>query len=237
MGTSAYSKGKGGRRFPGRDGGGRKGKKESWESRSSHSIDRTALLGEKIVTLSYTGPWGKDASERIYLLDQAFADADIKYAVEVSSREWRLSFSIFVLDSCRLKAADIINKLEKMYRPSTQPQRVQAESIPQHRETLKVIIPENLPVHLKDNLWEFAIYTQYDNQRSYLSDMVYRALIFRNINHTVYGIKEWDGNGAPLSLNKMARRIVVDDEFRQSLITEDPKVPEIWEKLGELADS
>ena len=29
MGTSAYSKGKGGRRFPGRDGGGRKGKKES----------------------------------------------------------------------------------------------------------------------------------------------------------------------------------------------------------------
>lgn len=236
MGTSEYSKGKGSRRGPWRGGGRGKQKIQTWESRAAHAVDSPTLLGEKPVQLYYRGAWEKNASERIYLLDQEFSRAGIVYAAELDPGRWHPTFTIFVPASMRSKAAAIIAQLDRNDQTVTQPQHVKGISNSQHYESIHMITPDDLPAHLKDNAWEFVVYSEYDGPSRFSSKLIYRALVFRNKTNTVYGIKEWYDSGAPSVLNKMARRIVVDAAFRQSLITADPRAPEIWEKLGLLPE-
>jgi len=190
------------------------------------------MLGEKAVELNYRGAWQKSDAERIYLLDQEFARAGIPYTAELIPGRWNTTFRISVPESQRDKATAIIAELEQRDRPQPVPPRVDEEPAPAHHQSMLTITPADLPAHLQDHPWEFALFSEYDNPHSFLGKLLYQALVFRNKKHTIYGIKEWHDPGAPIRLDKMARRIVVDEDFRNSLVTDDPRVPEIWEKLG-----
>lgn len=222
MGTSEYGKGKGNRRFPGRSGGRGKQKSEQWRSRAAHAVDNLATLGEHLTSLEYRGAWEKNPSERIYLLDQTFTRAGIGYAAELRPGRWRPIFAILVPESQREEAAAIITKLEQRERL----ERVHDDN--SLRKSVRMIEPADVPDHLKNHPWEFLVYIVYGNDHITLS---YTALLFRNKTHMVFGIREWHGPGAPYVLNKMAGHIVVDEEFRRSLITDNPRVPEMWEEL------
>ena len=236
LGTSEYSKGRGSRRFPGRGGGiGKQKNAESWRSRTTHAVESPALLSEKAEQVNYQGRSKKDVSELAYLLDQAFARAGIPYAVEPVSAFWCPALTVFVPASLREKAAAIISQLESQdYKPAA-PRRLHEEPPAEHHRSMKSVHAEDVPAHLKDHPWEFAVYSERDGPL-WRDKLIYRALVFRNRNHTLYGVKEWLDPGAPRDLSKMARRIVIDEKFRQSLITDDPRIPGIWAKLGLLPE-
>lgn len=238
MGTSAYSKGKGNRRFPGRDGGrGKQNNAQSWQLRATHAVENLQSLGKETTEFRYRGAWDKNASERIYILDQEFARAGILYTAELDTTRWHPEFTIFVPTAMREKAATIINTLEEKDRLPAEPQQMKKVAESAHFQTMCLLQPDEIPAHLKDNPWEFALYSEYDGpSRRFSNNILYRALVFRNSKQTVFGIKEWHDPGAPWNLAKMARRIVVDEDFRSSLIIDDPRASDIWKKLGLLPD-
>jgi len=229
MGTSKYSKGKGGR-FPGRGGRGRR-KQQPWEARAAHAVEDPSTLAEHVIALTYRGDWMKNPSERIYLLDQEFARHDIAYAAELISARWHpSSFIIYVADTMRVKAEQIITQLEYRNQPAEKPARIGEVHAPKRATEIRVIKPADVPAHLKNHTWEFAVYTVWTGP-SWISDRLYVALLFRNTARTVYGMREWHGPGAPYAHDKMARRIVTDEDFRRSLMTDDPRVAEMWDEL------
>lgn len=98
---SPRSRGKGGRRFPKRDGGRRKQKRPVWRKQATHAADDvTELLGDSVV-LTHRVPWGQTPAEWIYLLDQQTAGTGIRYHAELSGpRGWRVfNFRVAVDDA------------------------------------------------------------------------------------------------------------------------------------------
>ncbi len=160
MGTSEYSKGKGNRRFPGRPGGARKYKEPVWRSRASHSVESNELLGVNVAVLEYRGAWGLNPSEKIYLLDQEYAHQRIEYAVQPAPNDSYAIFLIYVRESDRLKANEIIAELERYDNKPPQPQRVNEEPEPEYTKSIISICPEAVPIHLKNQTWEFALYSE-----------------------------------------------------------------------------
>jgi len=57
----------------------------------------------------------------------------------------------------------------------------------------------------------------------------YLAFLFRNEDRTVFGVKEyWDLHTD--DLRDLATHVVLDAEFRKSLISDDPMLPKMWKK-------
>ncbi len=75
--------------------------------------------------------------------------------------------------------------------------------------------------------WIFAHYFEPTHERS--DGKEYRIFFFRNKNRTIFGYKEiWgklDGD-----LRAMASRVVTDETYRESMISDDEILPRIWKR-------
>jgi hypothetical protein len=88
--------------------------------------------------------------------------------------------------------------------------------------------PLSLSKSHRDHPWLFAIYEEWHRpDRRY-----YRALLFRNRDRTIYGIREWFEFARPAKaeLRKLVHRPVVDSGFRSSLVSDDPDLVELWRR-------
>jgi hypothetical protein len=77
--------------------------------------------------------------------------------------------------------------------------------------------------------WIFAFYYETPIERD--DNLWYEAFLFRNEERTVFGLKEQVG-AHPTTQNRraMARRVITDREFRDSLVSADPDLPRMWKK-------
>ena len=104
------SKGKGSRRFPGRDGGRRRGHPEDWSKQARHATQSTADLMPPLVTLRYQGEWLAPASKNIYRFDQLVAKIGAFYYPRYRNR--LEGFDITVAKSHEDDIRKIIDMLE-----------------------------------------------------------------------------------------------------------------------------
>ena len=102
-------RGKGNRRFPGREGGARKRKRPEWHKQAMHAVDDISELGEPLVSLSYRGEWGKPPSVKIHKFDQKIAKTGIRYHAEYLGR-WA-GFTIQVVDEHAEKVRALIEEI------------------------------------------------------------------------------------------------------------------------------
>jgi hypothetical protein len=88
--------------------------------------------------------------------------------------------------------------------------------------------PKSLSRKNANHEWVFAVYWEFggsDNGRRY------RAFLFRNLERTIFGIKEWLGAPLPrVNAATLATKVVLDREFRESLISDYPDLPKMWKR-------
>ena len=79
--------------------------------------------------------------------------------------------------------------------------------------------------------WFCAIYHELPHDRD--DGQYYEAFLFRNSERTVFGIKEYLGDAQiphGRHYRQMATRINSDAAFRDSLVSDDPTLPELWKR-------
>src|SRR5262245_40180712 len=110
---SSWSQGEGSRRWPGRPGGARKRKMQEWEHQAVHRVSSLDDLTPPVVALAFQKPWGKNASESIYLFDQEAGKVGIAYYAEYGEIQGirRCLFSIWVSEMNREATQAIIDSL------------------------------------------------------------------------------------------------------------------------------
>ena len=87
--------------------------------------------------------------------------------------------------------------------------------------------PKNLPKHLHKNEWMFAEYSETPEHRT--DGKTYRAFLFRNKDRTLFGVKEFWGHSA-VDFRHLASRVVSDEEFRKTMISDDEDLQKIWKR-------
>jgi hypothetical protein len=92
---------------------------------------------------------------------------------------------------------------------------------------LSEVRPKLLAKHLQKNEWIFAQYFEPAHERN--DEKEYRILFFRNKNRTIFGYKEFFGK-IDGDLRAIASRIVSDQKFRETLISDDEVLPKIWKR-------
>ena len=80
----------------------------------------------------------------------------------------------------------------------------------------------------KTHNWLFATYCEFPSERE--DHSWYSAFLFRNQERTIFGIREWMDLIHYDILRKMATRVVLDVDFRNSLISDDPRLPNMWKR-------
>jgi hypothetical protein len=92
------------------------------------------------------------------------------------------------------------------------------------------IEPKGLARKHHDHPWHFGQIQEAPSQRS--DSNWYSALLFRNEDRTVFGIQEYVGKDLPhhKNIRQMATRVVMEKDFRDSLVTDDPDVKDVWKK-------
>ncbi len=88
--------------------------------------------------------------------------------------------------------------------------------------------PAELGPEFVDHPWSFALYRETnrpDGKR-------FSALIFHDALYDVLGWLTWFDDKTPGDLRKVARRIVVDEEFRARHVSEEPRLRELVESRG-----
>jgi hypothetical protein len=79
--------------------------------------------------------------------------------------------------------------------------------------------------------WIFALYLEAPSERD--DNLWYEAFLFRNEDRTVFGLKEQVGDHLSRHFHDyraMATRVLNDKEFRTSLISDDPNLPQMWKR-------
>ena len=77
--------------------------------------------------------------------------------------------------------------------------------------------------------WKFASYVETPRERE--KDTWYVAFLFRDEDFTQFGIREWcESTPHTPDLRKMAMRVISDDAFRQSLLSDREDLPSLWKK-------
>ena len=110
---SPRSRGKGGRRFPGRDGGRRKQKAVEWRKQAKHSVDELSTFTEESVAMNYFCPSGQSPAEAIYRFDQEIARTGIRYYAELhGSRFWHF-FTLHVPAHSATTVESILARVQK----------------------------------------------------------------------------------------------------------------------------
>ena len=89
--------------------------------------------------------------------------------------------------------------------------------------------PAGLP-RKKKHPWHFARYMGFPFERD--DKKWYVAFLFRNDDRTQFGIKEYlvDDLDCLNHLLHLAKRVVLDNRFRESLLSDDPKLPKWWRR-------
>ncbi len=87
--------------------------------------------------------------------------------------------------------------------------------------------PKKLAKKDRNHPWLFAQYLETPSQRE--DGNYYLAFLFRNEDRTAFGVKEyWDW--PRVDLRDHATHVVLDAEFRKSLVSDDPMLPKMWKK-------
>ena len=79
-----------------------------------------------------------------------------------------------------------------------------------------------------DYPWVFVIYYETPSDRD--DNRWHTVLMFRNSDRTVFGIMEYDDLVRFDNLRNLARRIVEEKAFRDSLVSDDPDLPRLWKR-------
>lgn len=91
---------------------------------------------------------------------------------------------------------------------------------------------ETKPLNLsrsKKPKWTFATYIEMPSERD--DGLWYTALLFRNEDRTVFGVKEHLGDElSGEDYRATARRILNDKEFRDSLISDSADLRKMWRR-------
>ena len=85
----------------------------------------------------------------------------------------------------------------------------------------------NLAKHNQKHEWLFAQYAEGPEHR--LDGKSYKVFVFRNKQRTVFGMKEYWGEGS-VDFRQLAARVVADQNFRETLISDDEDLRKIWKK-------
>lgn len=110
---SPRSRGKGGRRFPGRDGGRHKRQPVAWRKQATHAVANLSELSGELVWVSYQCPSNRSPAQSIYLFDQEIARSGIQhYHAELLGSRFYPSFVIHVPAEDKAKVTALITKLE-----------------------------------------------------------------------------------------------------------------------------
>lgn len=220
---SSCSRGKGSRRRLGRAGGARRQKRQEWVHQAVHKVSCLDELTPPIAAFLYRKLWGKDAAESIYLFDQEAARSRIAYYAEYGAgSSWSPAFSIWVSDQDRHSVQQIIERLNPRHEP------MRAARFSGWWTELK---PTRLSKAYKDHPWVFAVYHESSSERN--DGLNYVAFLFRNQERTIFGVKEWLGNNVIVRndvLENLAHRVVIEAEFRRSMVSKDPDLPLMWRK-------
>lgn len=199
-------------------GGARKKKMQDWEHQAVHRVSSLDKLKGPVAVLYYRQPSGKTPAESIYLFDQEAAKGGITYYTEYRQTK----FHIWVGEKNQKETQRIIDRLN----PKSEPKRS-----PSLFGRWSSIEPTRLSKTYQDHPWVFADYREFGNDRD--DGLSYVAFLFRNRDRTLLGIKKWLGKDVLVKhdiLEKMAYQVVVDGEFRRSLISNDPALPILWKK-------
>lgn len=92
---------------------------------------------------------------------------------------------------------------------------------------LSEFLPKNLGKHHQKHEWIFAEYFEHPEQRE--DKKSYRAFVFRNKSRTVFGLKEFY-NEPKNDFRALAAKVVSDDRFRESFISDDEDLPKLWKR-------
>jgi len=91
------------------------------------------------------------------------------------------------------------------------------------------IKPKGLSRRHGKHPWISALYVEFPFERE--DNQWYAAFLFRNAERTVFGIQESVGQLIHNDdLRRMAARVVIDREFRNSLVSNNPALPKLWKK-------
>lgn len=106
------SRGKGGRRFPGRDGGYGKAKAvPPWRKRAQHCVASLAELPEATAQLVMRGSYGDALEDMIYKFDQCMAKMHLKYYGECSGWRHHWCLNIWVCADVEPAVREIITRI------------------------------------------------------------------------------------------------------------------------------
>ncbi len=87
--------------------------------------------------------------------------------------------------------------------------------------------PKNLAKHLSKHDWIFAEYRETPEYRT--DGKTYRAFLFRSKDRNLFGVKEFYGE-VTVDFRQMASRVVADQIFRETLISDDEDLRKIWKR-------
>ena len=89
--------------------------------------------------------------------------------------------------------------------------------------------PKGLARKDRKHSWLFAVLCEWRTDRT--DSESYTALLFRDADRTLFGLKEWIGPGPHQQvLREHATKVVVDKAFRVSLLSDDPDLPRAWKR-------
>src|SRR5262245_3339791 len=110
---SPRSRGKGSRRFPGRDGGRGKHKVAQWRKQATHAVDDLSVLPGALAALTYWCRFGQSPAEAIYRFDQQIAGTGIRYHAELhGARTWHF-FTVHVPAESAERVQAIISRVQR----------------------------------------------------------------------------------------------------------------------------
>ena len=92
---------------------------------------------------------------------------------------------------------------------------------------LSEFTPKNLPKHLQKNDWIFAEYYEKPEQRT--DKKSYRAFLFRSKDRTIFGVKEFFDEPS-IDFRQLASRVVTDQSFRDTLISDEDILRKMWKR-------
>lgn len=191
-----------------------------WQKQATHMSENKIDIGKSLISRDYYH-WGYTPGQKIYYIDQHLARLNIEYYAEHEPKKHK--FSIFVDKTFQQPLEGIIDELTPKYNyplPNLKGGKVYC--------SCRKFVPKELERNKKKDEWLFALYGESQIFRD--DGLEYTAIIFRNKERTIFGIKEWLG-GEQIRWNakeKMAAKIAMDPNFRETLISDDPDIPKMW---------
>jgi hypothetical protein len=89
--------------------------------------------------------------------------------------------------------------------------------------------PHQLRGSAHKHTWIFAYYFETPSERS--DDCWYQAFLFRNEARTRFGVLETvERRLSRLNARRLATKVVQDEEYRTTLLSDDPRLRALWKR-------